>query len=193
MTRTFVIIINGVPQSGKDTFCDLCKKYVYCDGEDNVITISSVDPIKDMLYKFGWDGKKSDEVRDLIADIKQLWMKSTEPPTFYLFDQIFQYHKTHQDQWNTIFVHIREPEEIKKLTNILSGLNVIGIEWHTILVRRKNGDLSNKRTSDNFNIITSYPYGTIIDNDGTIDDLDNKAMRYVDWLYDEDRISYHNT
>ena len=52
-TRTKVVIINGKPQSGKDTFCKYAQGYCDDDESANTLIISSVDPLKEMLTQLG--------------------------------------------------------------------------------------------------------------------------------------------
>ncbi len=46
-----VIIINGMPTAGKSTFVKLCERYY----GPMVREISTVDFVKDLAYKCGWD------------------------------------------------------------------------------------------------------------------------------------------
>lgn len=187
MTRTFVVIINGAPKSGKDAFCNLCKEYCDMDESANVLILSSVDPIKETLKQFGWDGNKTDEARNLIANIKQLWMK-TGGPTTYLFNNIFDFHKNHYNEDNIVFCHIREPEEINILNDMLCGFDAIGIYVTTLLITREQADHSNQRDADNVDMINSYDYAHRIENNGDhLYDLSETAEGFVDYLLDERR------
>ena len=75
MPKTRVIIINGVAESGKDTFVEYVSQYCQMDDSANVLNLSSVGPIKDMLMGFGWDGDKIFKVRDCISLIKDIWIR----------------------------------------------------------------------------------------------------------------------
>lgn len=189
-TRTFVVVINGAPKSGKDTFCELCKKYCNTDESANVTILSSVDPIKQVLYNFGWDGQKSDDIRDIIMKIKQIWINAQNGPTAFLFTNIMEFHKNHIGEDNIIFLHIREPEEIDKIKNMMTGFDAIGIEFYTILLIREQADHSNQRDADNTDIIESYKYDKVLENNGEhLFDLDELCEGFIDWLLDERRLS----
>jgi hypothetical protein len=181
-TRTFVVVVNGAPRSGKDTFCESCKRY--CDANElaNVMVLSSVDPIKQMLYNFGWDGQKSDDIRDIIVKMKQIWINAQNGPTAFMLTNIMEFHKNHICEDNIVFLHIREPEEIDKIRDILAGFNAIGIEFYTILLTREQADHSDQRDADNTDIIESYKYDKILENNGDYSDLDRLSERFVDWL-----------
>ena len=190
-TRTKVVIINGKPQSGKDTFC----KYVqgYCDDDEsaNTLIISSVDPLKEMLTQLGWDGTKTDKIRDMLMDMKQLWVQNQDGPTMFLFNNILEFHKACTGEDNIVFVHIREPEEIKKLVNALTGFESMGIDVISLLVIRESGeDTPNQpaetRRSDDEALINSYEYDVTINNDEDLIKLQELAAEFVDKLLEDE-------
>lgn len=190
-TRTKVVIINGKPQSGKDTFCKYAQGY--CDdGESaNTLIISSVDPLKEMLTQLGWDGTKTDKIRDILMNMKQLWIQNQDGPTMFLFNNILEFHKTCTGEDNIVFVHIREPEEIKKLVNALTGFESMGIDVISLLVIRKGGeDTPNQhaetRMSDDEALINSYEYDVTINNDEDLIKLQELAAEFVDKLLEDE-------
>lgn len=184
--KTRVIIINGVPTAGKDTFVQMVADYCDMDESANVFNISSVEPIKDMLVGFGWNGDKSDSIRDMIASIKKLWITTQNGPTTFLFTNIYQYHMKHADEDNIIFCHVREPIEIDKLVNVLAGMEIMGIETRTMLVDRTSAHSDTNIPSDDIKNITNYKYNSYIYNDGTFD-LKEIAENFVDMLLKEDK------
>ena len=186
-TRTKVVIINGKPQSGKDTFCKYAQGYCDDDESANTLIISSVDPLKEMLTQLGWDGTKTDKIRDMLMDMKQLWVQNQDGPTMFLFNNILEFHKACTGEDNIVFVHIREPEEIKKLVNALTGFESMGIDVISLLVIRKGGeDTPNQpaetRRSDDEALINSYEYDVTINNDEDLIKLQELAAEFVDKL-----------
>lgn len=189
-TRTKVVIINGKPQSGKDTFCGFAQGYCDDDESANTLIISSVDPLKEMLAQLGWDGTKTDEIRDMLMCMKQLWVQNQDGPTMFLFNNILEFHKACTGEDNIVFVHIREPEEIKKLVNALTGFESMGIDVISLLVIRKGGeDTPNQpagtRRSDDEALINSYEYDVTINNDGDLIKLQELAAEFVDKLLED--------
>ena len=189
-TRTKVIIINGKPQSGKDTFCKYAQGYCDDDESANTLIISSVDPLKEMLAQLGWDGTKIDEIRDMLMCMKQLWVQNQDGPTMFLFNNILEFHKACTGEDNIVFVHIREPEEIKKLVNALTGFESMGIDVISLLVIRESGeDTPNQpaetRRSDDEALINSYEYDVTINNDGDLIKLQERAAEFVDKLLED--------
>lgn len=190
-TRTKVVIINGKPQSGKDTFCKYAQGYCDDDESANTLIISSVDPLKEMLTQLGWDGTKTDKIRDMLMDMKQLWVQNQDGPTMFLFNNILEFHKACTGEDNIVFVHIREPEEIKKLVNALTGFESMGIDVISLLVIRKGGeDTPNQpaetRRSDGEALINSYEYDVTINNDEDLIKLQELAAEFVDKLLEDE-------
>ena len=190
-TRTKVVIINGKPQSGKDTFCKYAQGYCDDDESANTLIISSVDPLKEMLTQLGWDGTKTDKIRDMLMDMKQLWVQNQDGPTMFLFNNILEFHKACTGEDNIVFVHIREPEEIKKLVNALTGFESMGIDVISLLVVRKGGeDTPNQptetRRSDDEALINSYEYDVTINNDEDLIKLQELAAEFVDKLLEDE-------
>lgn len=190
-TRTKVVIINGKPQSGKDTFCKYAQGYCDDDESANTLIISSVDPLKEILTQLGWDGTKTDKIRDMLMDMKQLWVQNQDGPTMFLFNNILEFHKACTGEDNIVFVHIREPEEIKKLVNALTGFESMGIDVISLLVIRKGGeDTPNQpaetRRSDDEALINSYEYDVTINNDEDLIKLQELAAEFVDKLLEDE-------
>lgn len=190
-TRTKVVIINGKPQSGKDTFCKYAQGYCDDDESANTLIISSVDPLKEMLTQLGWDGTKTDKIRDMLMNMKQLWVQNQDGPTMFLFNNILEFHKACTGEDNIVFVHIREPEEIKKLVNALTGFESMGIDVISLLVIRKGGeDTPNQpaetRRSDDEALINSYEYDVTINNDEDLIKLQELAAEFVDKLLEDE-------
>ena len=184
MARTKVIVINGAPQSGKDTFVHLASEYCEMNEYANVLNLSSVDPIKNTLARFGWDGEKTDEVRNIIASIKQIWISAQNGPTMFMMNNIIQFHIAHVGEDNIIFCHVREPDEIKKLVNAISGMDTMGIDIKTMYIIRKGNNPDSTCSSDNPLLIRDYIYDIYIYNNGDLAQYDAKVCEFIDKILD---------
>jgi hypothetical protein len=107
-----VIIINGAGGVGKDTLCSIAEKHF------KVRNISSVDPIKEIASMFGWQGEKTDKARKFLSDLKMLTVNYNDFPTNWAKAQFENFLTTDEE---ILFVHIREPEEIRKYVNATGG------------------------------------------------------------------------
>lgn len=70
-----------------------------------------------------------------------------------------------------MFVHIREPEEIKKLSDIEKVF--------TLLVVKDDNEHFNNYADSN---VENYEYDYILKNNSTLEDLENKAKGFVKYL-----------
>ncbi len=121
------IVINGAGGVGKDTLCELAAKHF------KVKNISSITPIKEIAAQCGWNGVKDNSARKFLSDLKRICVEYNDYPTVWAKKQYDEFISSDED---VMFVHIREPEEIKKFVDITGG------EAKTLLVR------GGKRMSD---------------------------------------------
>ena len=178
-----VIIVNGKPKSGKDIFVDACRKYISDTDIGIVHNISSVTPIKEMLENyFYWDGTKSDVWRNMIAEIKRLWINACNGPTKYLFNTIYTIDESsYGDAY--IFVMIREPDEILKLVELINTINIVmDVDVTTLYIDRcsvNDIEYGNKSDMD----VRSYEYDIYICNDDGLDELNTEAIKFINMKF----------
>lgn len=154
-------IINGSGFSGKDTFVALVSKYI------PTMNFSSVDKVKEVARMIGWDGGKTEKDRKLLSDLKLLCTEYNNMPFESMKNRVEKFLKS--DYYEFIFLHIREPEEIDKAKEAFNA--------KTILVKRDSvlHITSNMADANVYN----YDYDIVIDNSGTLDELDSKALALV--------------
>lgn len=107
-----VLVINGAGGVGKDTLCNLAEKHI------KIRNISTITPIKDIARMCGWNGSKDDKSRKFLADMKQLTVAYNDFPTRWALNIFREFLKSDE---SVLFVHIREPEEIKKFIDATDG------------------------------------------------------------------------
>lgn len=165
-----IICINGAPTCGKDTFVKLCQKYLLWCGN-----FSTVDFVKEVAAHAGWDGTKTPHNRKFLSDLKDLLTEWDDVPFKKIQDAICLYKKEAESydfssEDVLCFIHCREPKEIQKFVGKMGA--------KTLLIRRpdvERGEQSNHADSDVFN----YNYDYTITNDGTLLDLENKAVDFI--------------
>ena len=136
------------------------------------------DQIKAIASQLGWNGAKDSKSRQFLSDLKDLSTNYNDGPFLYILGQILK------DQ-NILFVHIREIEEIEKLKNWVQDMNANRsvndpqiLSFKSIkLVRPFVKSLSNN-TGD-LGSQKDYAYDEFIMNDGTLEELRLKAIRFV--------------
>jgi hypothetical protein len=166
-----VFVINGMPRAGKDTFVEMCQiQALWC------LNVSTVDFVKELAVRCGWDGTKTPENRAFLSDLKDLLTKWNNVPFNMVRQRIFLFEKQiEQYDFNSndgvVFIHCREPEEIQKFVEYYNA--------QTILVRREaieTKEQSNHADSEVFN----YKYDIHINNNGTLEDLEKVAIQFLE-------------
>lgn len=156
-----VFIINGSGGVGKDTFCEYIGHYA------KVKVISSIDLVKDYASKMGWNGSKTPRDRKFLSDLKDLLTKYNDYPFRDICQKVLWFK---EDDNEFLFIHIREPEEIDRAKREFNA--------HTILMVNDNvkGIYSNHADAR----VLEYNYDIVIDNSGTLKDLDIIAKDFVE-------------
>lgn len=156
-----VIIINGTGGSGKDTFVQFCSEFA------NVTNISSVDKVKEAAKSLvGWNGEKDEKSRKLLVDLKQLSINYNNAPTKYVEEQYNLFQKSNSEY---LFIHIREISEIEKIKKMLNAKTLLVVNPRIALITSNESDGN----------VYKYNYDYTIENDGTLEDLKQKARQFI--------------
>ena len=179
-----VFIVNGKPRAGKDTFAEILNRYM------KVYKYSSVTKVKEIATLCGWDGKKEERDRKFLHELKMLTSEYSDLAYNDVLNEIEKYRRG-EIEADVLLVDIREPEEIKKLINALTGFESMGIDVISLLVIRKSGeDTPNQpaetRRSDDEALINSYEYDVTINNDEDLIKLQELAAEFVDKLLEDE-------
>lgn len=175
-----VVIINGYPRqrSGKDTFVNFCKD-ILNDSEavPKCYNLSTIDYVKSVAEKCGWNGEKDASSRKFLSDLKKALTEWRDLPFRDIQDKIhlITLAALRAQQWEetTVFIHCREPEEIKRLVTQYRGL--------TLLIKREDKE-SDKQSNSSDRDILNYNYDFVIENNGTLEDLRQKALVFLEQL-----------
>lgn len=172
-----VIIVNGYPRSGKDSFIRFCNN---CLNERGFATgsCSSIDIVKKIAIQlFDWDGKKTPKSRKFLSDLKDILTRAGNIPLRYIIHQFIKFYKIKNignlDK-KFFFVQMREPKEIEKTVNYFTreGIKVI-----TVFVNKgyeKNKKYSNHADAE----VENYFYNFYIENQSSLEDLERLAWQF---------------
>ena len=161
-----VVVINGKGEVGKDTLCSfVAKKY-------KVMNVSSIDPIKDAAKRLGWKGQKDNKSRKLLSDLKRISIEFNDFPNIYLSHK---YNQFVNSNYEVLFVHIREKEQINHFTQTL-GINVV-----TLLIRRKISVYAYGNISDDN--VEEYDYDYVYNNDKPLAETANDFLDFFDEIF----------
>ena len=156
-----IVVINGSGGVGKDTFVEYCSHYA------KVKNISSVDKVKEAAkILVGWNGEKDEKTRKLLSDLKIMSIEYNDYPIKYIQNQAEEFYNSDND---LMFVHIREIDEIKKVKELVGAKTLL---ITTNRVKRITTNLSDAN-------VENYEYDYHIQNDGTLEELEEMAKEFV--------------
>lgn len=172
-----IIIINGIGGSGKDTFVEFASQYA------SICNFSSIDKIKEIaslqffekdkemawLTKYGWKGLKTEKDRKFLSSLKRACTEYNDLPFYETMKAIENFQNSDKE---IMFIHIREPEEIRRTKNAIGGV-------FTLLIKRSGLDNITSNPSDA--LVDNYPYVLIIENN-TLEDLEVQAKQFIENL-----------
>lgn len=165
-----VIIVNGAAKNGKDKFVNFCMK-----NHKNSVNWSTIDKVKKVAKNsFDWDGKKTDEARKFLSEMKRIWSEYNNGPFNHMVNKISKNQSKLNDKDKNdfiYFIHCREPQEIQKFVDEYKE-NCI-----TVLLKRDDREVPNNDSDMN---VGNYKYDYFIDNNGNINDLENASNDFLD-------------
>lgn len=167
-----VFVINGYLGAGKDTFVELVKTVIDKLKEEKreVINISTIDYLKDIFKKdFGWNGEKTKSVRAALSLVHNGLLVWDDIPFKKTCEKVEQHLK------DVVFIHCREPKNIKKYVEKFNALTIFvnNLEAKKAVLYNKKGYSTSDLEVENYN------YDIIIDNNGTFEDLEHQAEMFV--------------
>lgn len=158
-----VFITNGSGGNGKDTFAEFLDEYI------SVFKYSSIDLVKEMYESIGINRDGKDEKkRKLYSDTKDMLTKYDDIP-FKDIASIVTDFKNNNIDAEVLLIDIREPEEIAR------AVETFGAE--TILIRNPSVEKIESNHADAN--VENYNYDYIIENDGTLEQLNAMAKFFV--------------
>ena len=157
-----VFITSGVGRSGKDTFCEFVGKYIPTH------KYSIIDLPKEAAKILGWDGGKAEKDRRFLSDIMDLSTEYNDSP-FKDVSSVVSDFKNNLIEDDVLFIDMRDPKDISR------AVETFGAE--TILIRNPNIEKIESNHADAN--VEDYSYDYIIENDGTLEQLDAMAKFFV--------------
>lgn len=166
-------IVNGFPRSGKDTFVEYCIEMLDWRGK----CVSTVDFVKEIATKCGWDGVKTPKNRKFLSDLKDLLTDWDNVPLKKIRDAYRSWNaELHSYNCDTdeciLFVMCREPKEIQKLVDAFDAF--------TVFVQRDavEGEQSNHADAE----VRNFKYDYFVDNNGSLDELKERAEEFLNLM-----------
>jgi len=163
-----IIIINGMPQSGKDSFVEFAK-----DGDYPVYNFSTVDFVKAKALELGWNGTKDERGRRFLSDLKDALSLYDDIPFKKVLEEIQKIKESNA----VVFVHSREPKDISHWVELTGA--------KTLLIRRSAAeDVEHDNHADTE--VFDYDYDYVYSNSGDLEQFHNEAIKFVNWIGQKD-------
>ena len=165
-----IVVVNGFPQVGKDEFVRCCLSELGAFGK----LISTVDFVKEIAARCGWDGTKTPQNRKFLSDLKDLLTNWGDVPYKKTLQEIDMF-KFDLNCWNVpdkgvVFIMCREPEEIERFERELNAKSV--------LIRRASVEFEQQSNHADSEVL-NHKYDYIIENNSTVDELKEKAKEFL--------------
>jgi hypothetical protein len=169
-----VLIINGAPRVGKNTFIELLRK----NTKEPIVAISSIDWIKRISTWMGWKGKKEAKDRQFLSDLKGLSSAYNDMPFKKITDPLSTYKDNPNIAPKYFCTNIREPKEIHKLVCWCIERDIL---CTTVWIRNKKAEskaLDENFSSDGDTTFAEYTYDCILTNNGSKRDFEELIQRF---------------
>jgi len=164
-----VILLNGYPLSGKDTFIDTAKGLYKCYQH------STIDRYVDIAKGMGWDGYKTDFTRAMLSDLKKWAVKYFDAPFSDLTNCILDMRDAGEID---IFITVsREGEEIQRIKNWCKYKRIRFV--YVIIDRQTGRDYGN--SSDN-NVLDGITPNIYINNDDSLQYFEKMVLECLKML-----------
>jgi len=166
-----VLIINGAPRAGKDTFIEILKK------DNFVYDLSSIDWVKTQATALGWRGEKNAKGRAFLSTIKDACTAYNDMPFKSIIHGLLTAKSYNVDLFCTC---IREPSEIQKLQDWCDENNQLCC---SVWIRNTKAELiasTLKNTGDSQYMNYNYHYQ--IQNNSKIRDFRERVVEFIEWL-----------
>lgn len=166
-----VVVVNGMPTSGKSTFVEYCLDKLGVLGRE----ISTVDFVKELARMAGWDGTKTYRNRRFLSDLKDLLTEWNDVPFKKIKEakELFESDLARYDMEHSkvfLFVHCREPHEIQKIKDRLGAI--------TVLIRREAVE-DNEQSNHADRNVFEFKYDMVIDNNKGLNELKKQSEGFV--------------
>lgn len=167
--QKMVIIINGKGGSGKDTICDVLARHY------SIRNTSTITNVKTAARALGWDDAKTYADRKFLSDLKDLWIKYNDGPFNYAFNVYKIFMDTSAVRSRILIIHVREPEEIKKLKTAIEKDGRVPCKT-LLITSKRTKNLSYGNHADD--MVNYYPYDFIYRNSGPLETIDHDFMNF---------------
>ena len=157
-----VFILNGVGSVGKGKFVEFVSKYI------PTCKYSIADLPKEAATILGWDGGKTEKDRRFLSDMIDLATEYNDSPFRDVVSIVTDF-KNNKIETDVLFVDMRDPKDIVRAVETFDA--------ETVLLR--NPRVKHIETNHADRNVENYKYDYIIENDGTLEQLEKVAKLFI--------------
>lgn len=163
MDEKLVLIVNGKPRAGKDTFAIILNKL------QKVYKYSIIDKVKTIALDCGWKGGKTEKDRKFLADLKQLTTIYSDMSYNDVAEKVDAFYNDDIKE-KIMIIDMREPDDIIRAV----------CEFNAISIFIKNDNVPEITSNQADANVEDCWYDYYITNNGTIEDFEKivKAFYY---------------
>lgn len=157
-----IVILNGMGAVGKGEFASFVSQYI------PTYKYSIIDLPKKAATLLGWDGGKTEKDRKFLSDIMDLSTEYNDSPWRDVVSVVTDF-LTEKNTAKVLMVDMRDPKDIKRAKETFGAT--------TVLIRNPNAKTIVGNHADVE--VENYKYDYIIENDGTLGQLETMAKIFV--------------
>lgn len=175
-----IVVVNGLPRAGKDTFIEFCKQQALSRAL-RTSSFSSIEPVRDMVDRAGISThRKTPEDRELLATVGAALEAHSQWRSRATVSEMVSFARASQRQSGVFFLHVREPDVMSRIRKIFESAHVPHT-WSLVIVRSPRAEkpvTEADRCALEMESIADFT----VQNDGHISALQKKANEFLDWL-----------
>lgn len=153
-----IFIINGMGSCGKDFLINSLPE------QDKIYNISSIDCIKTNAKPFGYHGGKSPRDRKFLSELKRITTEYNDYSFGECMSEVSYF--LNDPKLKLMFLHIREPEEIRKVVDCIHSSEYLFLSTQinvvTLLVKDIESETHWGNNSDDN--VENYKYDLVFEN-----------------------------
>lgn len=164
-----IFILNGAATSGKDKFVEFVKEFIPSMHYSYVLNSKEA-----AMEYFGWDGGKTERDRKFLADLNTLSSEYNDQPFKDVKSLVDDFLGNDlDDEYKFLFIDAREISAIDRMKQAFNAKTIFVIRSGVAAIRSNHADA---QTAEN------YDYDYIIENNGSLDSLRNRAREFVEYV-----------
>lgn len=163
-----IVVVNGPPRAGKDTFIAMLRKAAPCPTEE----FSSIEPVRQLLSQVVDLSEKTEADRKLLATVGDALEEHSHFRTHACLAATALFFAAQKR--GIFFCHIREPRHIQHLRRLWRQA---GCTVTTVLVTGRRAENVTSNPSDAG--VLGMDYDRAVTNDGSLADLQRAAEDFL--------------